>query len=41
MGRSVVHFKPTDVSEVHIASIFTVKEQAEQETSVNQVASML
>lgn len=41
MGRSVAHFKPTDVSKVNVASIFKFKEEAEQETSMNKVSSML
>jgi hypothetical protein len=38
MGRSVVHFKPTDVSDIYFASVFAVKEQAKQEISMNQHA---
>jgi hypothetical protein len=34
MERRVVHWVPTDVLEEHIASIFRVEKQAEQETSV-------
>jgi hypothetical protein len=32
---------PTDIAEEHDASIFKVEQQAKQETSMKQVASML